>query len=199
MGFRVRVGLFVMAALCVGGCSGGGGDWAGQTAAATSSVHAAETTQRPKGEAPAVADPLEVGELRNDPCGALSAEQLSALGVVDAGTRDVDSGNPECHWHLSTSLLHVVAISPALSDDGGLSDLYAQKQYQQYFEPTEVDGYPAVYASVLEQRSRGNCELWVGVTDELAVVIKTYFLEVEPCPVTERIATAMIEHARGGA
>ena len=198
MGFRVRVGVLVVVALCVGGCSGGGGrGWVGQ--AATTTTHTVETSERPKREAPAVSEPLDVEELRHDPCDALAAEQLSPLGITEPGLHDSDDGNPECRWHLSDSQLHVIGLSAAVNSDQGLEDIYHDKEYQQYFEPTEVDGYPAVYASVLEQRSRGNCSLWVGVTDELAVVIKTYFLEVDPCPVAVRIATGMIEHARDGA
>lgn len=200
MGFRFRVGMFLLAALCVGGCSGGGGHgWVGH-GATTTPTHAAPTTaERPKGGAPVVEEPLDVEVLRHDPCDAIAAGQLSGLGISEPGLHDSYDGNPECRWHLSDSQLHVIGLSPVVTSDGGLGDLYEQKDYQQYFEPTEVDGYPAVYASVLEQRSHGNCELWVGVTDRLAVDIKTYFLEVDPCPVAERIATAMIEHARGAA
>jgi hypothetical protein len=198
VGLRFRVGVFLLCALCVGGCSGGGGHgWVGQRAS-TAPTHAVQTTsERPRGGAPAVDEPLDVEVLRHDPCDAITAEQLGGLGITDIGLHDSYEGNPECRWHLSDSQLHVIGLSPVVSSDGGLGDVYEKKDYQQYFEPTEVDGFPAVYASVLEQRSRGNCNLWVGVTDQLVVSINTYFLEVDPCPVAERIATAMIENARG--
>jgi len=169
-------------------------------AATTTSAHAAETTsERPKGGAPAVEEPLDVDVLSDDPCDAVDLGQLGGLGITEPGVHDSHDGNPECRWHLSDSLLHVIGLTPVVTSDGGLGDLYERKEYRQYFEPTEIDGYPAVYASVLEQRPRGNCELWVGVTDQLAVTIRTYFLETEPCPVAERVATAMIERARDGA
>jgi uncharacterized protein DUF3558 len=195
---RFRVGVFLLAALCVGGCSGGGGHgWVARGVTATPTPAVETTSERPAGGAPSVDEPLDVEVLRRDPCGAVTAEQLSGLGITDAGLQDSDEGNPECRWHLSDSELHVIALSPVVSGDGGLGDVYEKKDYQQYFEPTEVDGYPAVFASVLDQRSQGNCDLWIGVTDQLAVSVETYFLEVDPCPVAERIATAMIEHARG--
>lgn len=152
--------MFALAALCVGGCSGGGGrGWVGQGVGTTTVERAVETTTKPEGEAPAVAEPLDVEGLRGDPCDAVGAEQLGALGITDPGVHGSDTDDPECRWHLATSQLHVVAL-------------------------------------MLEQWSRGNCQLWVGVTDELVVNITTYFLEVEPCPVAEQVATAMIEHAR---
>jgi hypothetical protein len=88
-----------------------------------------------------------------------------------------------------------VTLSPATSRGGGLGEIYEQKDSQQYFEPVDIEGYPAVYASVLDQRESGGCTLWVGTSDDLAVEITTSFLEVDPCPVAERFAAGMIENA----
>ena len=43
----------------------------------------------------------------------------------------------------------------------------------EYFEPTEVSGYPAVYASLLDSRDSGICDLWIGVNDHEVVHIMT--------------------------
>jgi hypothetical protein len=46
---------------------------------------------------------------------------------------------------------------------------------------------------VLDKRAQGGCDLWVGVTDDVAVSVSTVFLEVDPCPVAERFATAVVD------
>jgi hypothetical protein len=177
------------------GCSGGVGTSL-LDVATTPAPSSSEPANRPEGAAPEVPEPLDVDELLDDPCEALATEQLDRIGVAEPGKMELDGDDAECRWHLTTSELHVVSLSPVESKRAGLSDVYGGKQFNAYFEPTEIDGYPAVYTSALDQRSSGNCELWVGVTDELAVDITTNFLETEPCPVAEQLATAMIEHAR---
>lgn len=195
-----RFGLVAAVLAAAAGCSGQGRamspfDTAGRLPADETPVSTSRT--RPAREAPAVPEPLRIDV--DDPCAALTPEQLSAMGITDPGVRGFHDGDAECRWHLATSPLHVVSLTPVASEKAGLSDVYAGKKYQQYFEPTEIDGYPAVYAGVLDQRSNGNCQLWVGVTDELAVDVATHFLETDPCPVAERVAAGMIEHARDGA
>jgi hypothetical protein len=195
----VRCALVVAALLFVGGCSqGGSGGWpaGGTTLEAPSSGVSADASpeaERPKGGAPAVPDPLDIDV--DDPCNALTAEQLAAIGISAPGDEGFHDGDGECRWHLDSSQLHIVTLSPAVSRGGGLGQIYDRKETQEYFEPTEIHGYPAVYASVLDGRERGGCTLWVGVSDELAVEVTTSFLEVDPCPVAEQVATGMIDNA----
>jgi hypothetical protein len=196
---RTRLGVVVVAVLVTAGCSGSGTTpFVPGGALSTTPAPASTSAHRPKGEAPAVPEPMDAGDLVDEPCGALTTEQLSGIGVTEPGATEYDDSDPGCRWHVATSTLHVVSLTAVASEKDGLSHVYSNKEYQQYFEPTEIDGYPAVYASMLDQRSSGNCELWVGVTDELAVDIATHFLETDPCPVAERIAAGMIEHARDG-
>jgi len=194
----VRCAFVVVGVLFVGGCSGDGSvSWpVGASTAAVPSGAAADAStavERPKGGAPSVPEPLDIDV--DDPCGTLTAEQLAGAGVSDPGDEDFDDGDGECRWHLDTSQLHVVTLSPATSRGGGLGEIYEQKDSQRYFEPVDIEGYPAVYASVLDQRESGGCTLWVGTFDDLAVEITTNFLEVDPCPVAEKFATGMIENA----
>jgi uncharacterized protein DUF3558 len=193
----VRCAFVAVAVLFVGGCSGDGSvSWpVGASTAAPSGAPADASTaaERPKGGAPSVPEPLDIDV--DDPCGTLTTEQLAAVGVSDPGDEGFDDGDGECRWHLDTSQLHIVTLSPATSRGGGLGEIYGQKDSQQYFEPVDIEGYPAVYASVLDQRERGGCTLWVGTSDDLAVEITTSFLEVDPCPVAEQFATDMIENA----
>lgn len=149
--------------------------------------------ERPKGGAPAVAEPLDIDV--HAPCDALTDAQLAAIGITEPGVKGFHRGDSECRWHLGSHQLHIVTLSPATSRGGGLGEIYDRKDIQQYFEPTEIHGYPAVYASPIDGRTRGGCTLWVGVSDDLAVKITASFLPVDPCPVAEQVATGMIENA----
>jgi hypothetical protein len=71
-----------------------------------------------------------------------------------------------------------------------------------YFDETEIAGYPAVHTAVVDYRNEGQCGLFVGVTDQLAVQIFTE-LDHGPgvtnsCPVADKVGAAMIETLKKG-
>ncbi|HVV14048.1 DUF3558 domain-containing protein [Amycolatopsis sp.] len=191
----IRLGAAAIAAAGVlSACSGNSGTptpvgSTGSSAAASSS--AAQL-------APSVPSPLPTDQLVSNPCSALSADQVTQTGLTGAGQADQDQAGPRCMWKSATSTFNYVYISPVTANKNGLSNIYALKAQDAYFEPTTVSGYPAVYASIQDTRSAGNCSLWVGVTDQLAVSVTAQIgsgpNKSNPCPVAERIATAMITH-----
>jgi hypothetical protein len=164
---------------------------------------AAPSSSSSVGEAPQVPSPLPVDALTANPCSALSSSQVSDLGLTGSGTTRQGQTGPDCQWRSATVYENVLSISPMLPNKNGLSDIYAGKANDAYFEPTTIDGYPAVYASSADLRSSGNCSLWVGVTDQLAVSVIAQIAsgvnKSNPCPVTGRVATAMIQHLQGAA
>ncbi|SFJ53195.1 DUF3558 domain-containing protein [Amycolatopsis sacchari] len=181
---------------CSGGSGGGGSipplsSTPGSTAASSSAEQLA----------PAVANPLPTDALVSDPCSALSAEQVQNIGLSGPGTSEQSDAGPMCKWKSATSQFNAVFISPITANKNGLNDIYANKPKDKYFEPTTVSGYPAVYADILDSRANGDCSLWVGVTDQLAVSVSTQIgsgqNKSNPCPVVERVATAMIQHLQG--
>jgi hypothetical protein len=181
-------------------CSGSSGG-AGSIPPATSGSSAASASSSGSQLAPSVPSPLPTDELLANPCTSLSADQVSTIGLTGSGTKRQDQAGPSCEWRSATSASNVVYISPLTANKNGLSDLYAGKAKDKYFEPTTVDGYPAVYADVLDSRSDGDCSLWVGVTDQLAVSVSTQIStgvnQSNPCPIVAKVATAMIQHLQG--
>lgn len=178
-------------------CSGGSGG-AGSIPPATSASSSAAAASSGGQLAPPVPAPLPTDTLLANPCGALSPDQAAQIGLTGAGKADQDEAGPRCQWKSATSTLNAVYISPVPANANGLSDIYANKAKDQYFQPTTIDGYPAVYADVQDTRSIGDCSLWVGVTDQLAVSVSTQIGEgpnkSNPCPVIQRVATAMVQH-----
>lgn len=197
----VRLTMFVMVGVLLAGCANDSGDGSfpfASTQPSTPKSAAPVDEVETEPAAPTVDDPLEVDGIVGDPCDALARDQLADLGLVGPGEPNTHGDDDGCDWRLTTSRLHIVTIRPLVSDKNGLGDVYAGRDYKDYFEETTVDGYPAVYASVLDERDSGGCTLLVGVTDDLVVSVKTSFLDVDPCPVAQKTAEAMIEHLRGG-
>jgi hypothetical protein len=196
-----QLGAAALAAVGVlSACSGGSGG-AGTILPATSGSSAASSSSSGGGLAPSVPTPLPTGALVADPCSALSADQVKTIGLTGSGTRNDDSTGPSCKWRSAIYDSNVVFIAPMTANKNGLSDIYAGKAKDKYFEPTTVEGYPGVYSDIVDNRSGGDCVLWVGVTDQLSVFVSTQIgsgpNKSNPCPIVAKVATAMIQHLQG--
>lgn len=151
--------------------------------------------------ASAVPKALPTDALVANSCSALSAAQVTKIGLNGGGTFKPDNLGGGCTWKSATSTLNYISISPLTVNANGLSDIYRNKAKDAYFEPTTIDGYPGVYAGPDDARAQGTCALWIGVTDQLAVSVLSQIGEgpnkTNPCPVTARVAEAMINHLQG--
>ncbi|GAA3534400.1 DUF3558 domain-containing protein [Amycolatopsis ultiminotia] len=162
----------------------------------------ASTSASPGGNsgAPKVPASLPTQQLISDPCSALGPDDATKVGFKSPGELDTSQQLPICHWTSPRTSGNQVAIGPLTPNKNGLSDTYALKPKQAYFEPTTVEGYPGVYASQSDARTRGSCALTVGVTDQLAVVVTLTITEgpnkADPCTLTARVAAAMIDHLK---
>ncbi|MGW4058982.1 DUF3558 domain-containing protein [Amycolatopsis sp. NPDC004747] len=193
----VRLTAGVLAALTLlTACTGKTG-----TGTTSGSAAPAPTSQAADNGAPKVPAPLKTDGILADPCSALSAAQQDDIGMAKPGKATQGPTGPDCAWTSNGSASNVVSISPFTANKNGLSDIYAQKAGSAYFEPLTVAGYPAVSTNVSDLRSSGNCPLWVGVTDELAVMvlaqISTGSNKPQPCTVAQKVAEAMIQHLKG--
>jgi hypothetical protein len=190
----------LMAAVVSAGCGVKEGD-AGNVAPMSSQPNSARAAAPggdtgSTGSAPSVDRPLNPAPLLTDACAALSPSQLSTLGLKAGKPRTIETGKT-CSWRYADGTSNTVNISPIEPNKNGLSDIYEQGEQKAYFEPTQIAGYPAVYADITDDRFRGRCALDVGVTDHLAVFILTQLDDGndarKPCPVADKIAAAMIE------
>ena len=156
-----------------------------------------------QGKAPAVPAALPTDQLIANPCSALSDAQLTKLNMAAPGKRSQDSKGRTCTWNGATNDANSAYIIPLTPNKNGLSDTYDSRAQFAYFEPTTIDGYPAVYANPTDMRSQGDCPVYVGVTDVVAVNVTVLLYQgphvTNPCEVTKAVATAMIEHLKGAA
>ena len=143
-----------------------------------------------------VPKPLPTQALIDNPCSALRDSDATALGLAAPGEVFGKDSIPSCRWTSMQSRLNQAFFSPLTPNKHGISDIYAQKSKEAYFEPTTVNGYPAVYADQFDSRASGACSLWIGVTDQLAVDVSadigTGRNKADPCGAVTKIATAVV-------
>jgi hypothetical protein len=154
--------------------------------------------------APQVSNPLDVSKFEQAPCLLLSAAQANQILTV---TRTVmmpgATKNPICGWKdvggagLSLGLV---------GGNGGLSTVYEQHQTGDpgYFIPIpSVGGYPALFASVADLRSKGTCTVYVGVrNDEVMTVNMDWVVQApgqgDPCQLAQKAAELAVATLKGG-
>lgn len=175
----------VAMAILLTSCSGG-------TEPATPTTSAAAS-------GPRVPSPLPTDGLLNDPCKVLTAAEAAQVGLAYPG-RPVNETSPSCSFRSSGNPLNSISIGAVPQNPHGISDIYDQKAQSAYFEPVSISGYPGALADTHDGRPSGNCQLWVGVTDELAVSIIPQISagpnKTDPCGLAQKFAAAMIGHLK---
>lgn len=122
--------------------------------------------------APKVANPLDATRFVQSPCSILTPAQVAPYGVRKGrpGTVATDSVGPSCSWSNPDEGSGIgVNIFTAITD--GLNGAYSRNAAGNlaYFEPTVIDGYPAVSADVQDARRQGTCQVIVALNDKLTV------------------------------
>lgn len=197
-----RMGLatgVLATALVLGACGsdvGGTPEVGGTTGAAGSS-----TASGAGGQAPEVSNPLDAASLAASPCDALSSPDLSALGFAGGEQRPSGESGTACVWHEAQERGNRVDLSVVTENASGLDAVYEQRSGNEYFEPTEISGYPAVYTATLDERDDGGCGLWVGLNDRDTLFILTNYDYgpgvSDPCATADRVAKAAIANLGG--
>ncbi|MFF5985808.1 DUF3558 domain-containing protein [Prauserella flavalba] len=199
MSVRQRAGLalaVLATATTLGAC--GGGEEPEQSPAPSPSAPSSSAQA-----APPVSEPLDATALVSDPCAALSPADLSELGFAE-GRQEAAAGAENataCVWEYAAESGNRVDLSVVTENENGLSAIYEQRSRNDYFEETEIAGYPAVHTATIDNRTDGGCGLWVGVDEKTTIFVLTNFdygPEVsDPCPVADRVAEATIATLRG--
>lgn len=159
--------------------------------------------------APKVPKSLDPSAYLADPCTILPQQTLNQLGYTDPGTPNTASGTsvtggPSCDWIMpdSSKNIHIgIQRSQSGQDNGGVAKILSLNgSLFSFAEPTEVSGYPAVYADTQDDRPRGTCSLWVGIEDDLTfdAVTDRYSGEQDSCDTAKQIAAAVITKLQGG-
>lgn len=129
--------------------------------------------------APAVRDPLDATDFEKDPCSSLTPAQLTELNLGEAHegkAGNADQSRDNCTYFdpdPATDLIVYVNYYPDIKD--GLSGRYLEHEGQQWdvWEPTEVDGYPAV--SWRFKADRTACNIDIGLSDTSYVNVRLFY------------------------
>lgn len=156
-------------------------------------------------QAPRVSDPVDVAALEQDPCAALSGSQARERNLERGESEAMSDGSPTCIYRYSDGSGSRVRFVQVTDFANGLGDVYARADSLAVFEPTEVDGHPAVITQThQDDRGKGFCDLQVGLTDGYVVSLMAQLTEAsddypQGCEVNKVLAGDMIQNLRGEA
>lgn len=153
----------------VAGCSSGTGTTPpGATATTTATASTGRTL--PAAGAPKVTNPLDTTKYQQNPCSVLTPAQRQALGNNSPDKPSQGASGPTCQWlDPSTSSSLTVTFFTRTYVRIGLTGPYQNKSGFQLFQPTQVNGYPAVIGSRTGHGQDGRCAVYVGTADDMLV------------------------------
>ncbi len=200
---RAAVAALVLVSAAVAGCTGENPGTPTPTPGTSPSSASSVAPEDPN--VPKVAIPLDASAYIGDVCKLLPAAAAAELGFTEPGEQKNDTSNPSCSWGIrgkADSLQIILGSGNRQKGMGGLAGLHKAKKAGQlkFLEPgPEVDGYPTVYYGLQDRRAGGNCDLSVGVADDLAVSAQAegYDNEQDSCGTAQKVASAMIKTLKG--
>jgi hypothetical protein len=162
-------------------------------------------TSSPALVAPKVSNPLDVSKFEKNPCGLLSNAQANQIltvtrSLVSPGATD----STICAWKDEGGAEISLGM---VGGNGGLSASYSQHRADSpgYFIPVpDIEGYPALLASVADLRSKGSCTVAVGVRDDEVMVVNMNWVvhapgQGDPCQLAQKAAGLAVVTIKGGA
>lgn len=193
---KLVAGLATVVVVTVAGCSSEAGG--NPTAQPTTGASGEQDPDR----APRVDDPLDASPFLDQPCAALSQQQLAEFSITKPGVPTTtgavaENAGPFCSWPNDTGGIGVGFLT---GNKNGLSDIYRDRANFEHFEPATVDGYPAAYNNDPDLRSEGDCTIMVGISDSLAFrVTEQGKLDAEgSCDRARQVAAAALETLKKG-
>ncbi|MFD9893367.1 DUF3558 domain-containing protein [Amycolatopsis sp. NPDC059027] len=202
----LRIMAASSAVLCLAACSSTTGGTAQPSPTAAGTASSAADPNVPK-----VSRPLDASAYVADPCKLVPQSVLTPLRYTEPGTAHTDphqadtQAGPYCGWMIGAEGLSLQVFVETGNRDrglGGLAGLYTGKRSGQlgFLEPApSVEGYPAVYADKRDRRAGGNCNLDVGIADDLvfSVAPQGYKGQQDSCQVAQTVAAAVIKTLKG--
>ncbi|WP_086848111.1 DUF3558 domain-containing protein [Amycolatopsis kentuckyensis] len=183
----------------------------GGTASPSPSDSAATSAPAADPDVPKVPAPLDASKYVANMCDAVPKDVLASLkytgpGEARASGGDAATAGPSCAWRLRGEGIGVSVILATANRDrgaGGLAGIYAayrDRKVIRFLEPApEVEGYPAIYYDLSDERSSGTCGLGVGIADDLLVDVQAqgYQGKDDSCAAAAQVAAGIIKTLKG--
>ncbi|MET0235109.1 MAG: DUF3558 family protein [Kibdelosporangium sp.] len=177
-----RIGLGVVACLVVLGACG-----------KPQTISMSSPPSSPSRLAPGISLPLNVAQYATAPCTVLKPGQ-PLTQELSTGFED----GPKCTWSAKTPQQPELTATIDLTS-GGLEALYRQRSRLPYFEPTDIQGYPAVrHDDSRTVPDKGRCTVSVGLADNALLTVTSTIADPEtlnypvPCPDADLLAGAIV-------
>lgn len=203
--------MIAVAVLLVAGCSdkqAGTATPATTTGADNTSTGKTTSAAPTSGGAPAVKNELDASKYLPQPCSILSAATLKDLnisrpGIPDTTSAIAKSSGPFCTWHTDDEPVgRAYAVGFLTGNPNGLSDIYrgGKDAFPGYFEPTNVESYPAVFNGLTENRASGGCNITIGISKTLAFNVdieSSKDVGRQSCDLVKNLAATVIKTLKG--
>ncbi|MFD4644602.1 DUF3558 domain-containing protein [Lentzea sp. NPDC058436] len=157
--------------------------------------------------APKISNPLDLTAAESDPCAVVTAAQLQTYGLTGvAGKVNTTAPGAGCSWPGVVTDAEMTPGVTILPNGTSLESIYAKKDSTYpVFEPqADVQGYPAAVALAVDQRKDGSCELFVGASEDKAILFSfqsfaksRYF--ADPCAGATEFANLAMTTIKAGA
>jgi len=178
------------------------------TGDATSSPPSNAAGQLPGPGVPKVDTPIDLAQLKQAPCNALTLTQAKEILGPQVETKEELDGSagPSCLWVPPSATRPTVNVLFSKSPDRGMTSVYEAKgATYELFEPLEaIDGYPVTaYGTKDERASRGKCSVALGTSDNETIDIVLEQSEAnigkkDPCDAAREAAVRVLATVRGG-
>ncbi len=160
-----------------------------------------------------VSDPLDVSSYLSKPCDLVSPQMLSKLGTspekgearLPGDDKVAAQSGPYCDWsgEREGSISVAIASGNAERGVGGLRGLQILRDQGRFklWEETSVSGYPAVYLGAADARAEGDCDLAVGIADDMTFSVAAISFRENPkraYQVTSEVAADVIKTLKEG-
>jgi hypothetical protein len=166
------------------------------------------SSTNPAPEVPKVTSPINLAQIKQTPCKALTDTQAKEiLGPTTETVERLDgSAGPACMWSVPSTVRPSVTVIFSNLQDSGTGMVYAAKgKAYELVEPLEpIDGYPVtVYDTKDERASKGRCSVALGTSDTQTIGISLEQSEAnigkkDPCDAAREAAIRVLATIRGG-
>ncbi|CAM3095261.1 DUF3558 domain-containing protein [Saccharomonospora xinjiangensis] len=195
--------IFFMLAVAVAGVSCSKGT-DGVAQSVTGEVSASETSGAPERR---VSDPLDITPYLGRPCDLVSPRLLEKLDTspseanpsLPEDDKVAAEAGPGCSWTGEGEGSIGIGIDSGNKERGvgGLRALEMARDQGRYklWEETSIEGYPAVYMGVRDARHEGDCDLAVGIADDMTFGVSAISFRENPekaCQVAAEVAADVI-------
>lgn len=187
---------------------------AGKATSSPSQHSSVNTSSSAHYGAPPVPEPLNVKGIIDDPCNAVTDQQIDEFpGTLDSThtteTTPLSDKKTSCNWAFEGDRYSygsfVAGVALPRDTFHGLSNTYRANQNGSYdiFKPIEAAGYPAVINSQNDNTDNGDCSMSVGLRDDTVYNI-TVGLAPEhpdgdqPCKPAKKLASFVVQNLKEG-